>query len=451
MTTHYSSICPFTYRYGSTEMKKILERCNILRKFIEVEAALMKALETVGIAPKECYKKVLDTVSEIRPEDIDELEKVIGHDIASLAILIAKHCGECGKYVHLGATSYDIVDTAWALIVRDALGIIKSKLRKIIEKTIELTIKHQDTLIIGRTHGQHALPITFGFKLANYIYELSRSYERLCELEKRVLRCKMSGAVGTMAAWGDKGLHVESTVSQVLQLEPHAIATQVAPRDGFAELISALAILASQMDRLALEIRELSRPEIAELDVAYTKVGSSTMPHKKNPVIAERISGLAKITRALVTVALENIPLMHERDLTNSSSERFLIPHALLVIDQVLIDAYNMLENLKINEEAMKKNLELSKGTITSECLMVKLVLKANIPRHEAHMLLVDLSNKALNEKRSFKEIVFESNIAALLTKKDIEECFDLSSYLGSYKQLIYRAINYAKNVMKRC
>jgi len=432
-------------------MKKILERCNILRKFIEVEAALMKALETVGIAPKECYKKVLDTVSEIRPEDIDELEKVIGHDIASLAILIAKHCGECGKYVHLGATSYDIVDTAWALIVRDALGIIKSKLRKIIEKTIELTIKHQDTLIIGRTHGQHALPITFGFKLANYIYELSRSYERLCELEKRVLRCKMSGAVGTMAAWGDKGLHVESTVSQVLQLEPHAIATQVAPRDGFAELISALAILASQMDRLALEVRELSRPEIAELDVTYTKVGSSTMPHKKNPVIAERISGLAKIARALVTVALENIPLMHERDLTNSSSERFLIPHALLVIDQVLIDAYNMLENLKINEEAMKKNLELSKGTITSECLMVKLVLKANIPRHEAHMLLVDLSNKALNEKRSFKEIVFESNIAALLTKKDIEECFDLSSYLGSYKQLIYRAINYAKNVMKRC
>jgi len=431
-------------------MKKILERCNILRKFVEVEAALMKALETVGIAPRECYEKVLDTVSEIRPEDIDELEKIIGHDIASLAILIAKHCGECGKYVHLGATSYDIVDTAWALIVRDALGIIKSKLRKIIEKTIELTIKHQDTLIVGRTHGQHALPITFGFKLANYIYELSRSYERLCELEKRVLRCKMSGAVGTMAAWGDKGLRVESMVSQVLQLEPHAIATQVAPRDGFAELISALAILASQMDRLALEIRELSRPEIAELDVTYTKVGSSTMPHKKNPVIAERISGLAKIARALVTVALENIPLMHERDLTNSSSERFLIPHALLVIDQILIDAYNMLENLKINEEAMKKNLELSKGTIASECLMVKLVLKANIPRHEAHMLLVDLSNKALNEKRSFKEIVFESNIAALLTKKDIEECFDLSSYLGSYKQLIYRAINYAKKVMKR-
>lgn len=451
MSKQYSLICPFTYRYGSVEMKKTLERSNILRKFIEVEAALMKALETIGIAPKECYKKVLGTVSEIRPEDVDELEKVIGHDIASLAILIAKHCNECGKYVHLGATSYDIVDTAWALIVRDALGIIKSRLRKIIEKTIELTIKHQDTVIVGRTHGQHALPITFGFKLANYIYELSRSYERLCELEKRVLRCKMSGAVGTMAAWGDKGLHVESMVSQVLQLEPHVIATQVAPRDGFAELISALAILASQMDRLALEVRELSRPEIAELDIACTKVGSSTMPHKRNPIVAERISGLARIARALVTIALENIPLMHERDLTNSSSERFLIPHALLVIDQILIDTYNMLNALKINEEAMKKNLELNKGVIASECLMVKLVLKANIPRHEAHTLLVNLSNKALNEKRSFKEVIFESNIASLLTRKDIEECFNLNSYLGSYKQLIYRAINYARNVTKRC
>ena len=451
MPTQYLVICPFTYRYGSDEMRKILERSNVLKKFVEVEAALMKALETIGIAPKGCYEKVLDTMSKIKPEDVDELEKIIGHDIASLAILIAKHCGECSKYVHLGATSYDIVDTAWALILRDALGIIKSRLREIIEKLIELTIKHQDTLTIGRTHGQHALPITFGFKLANYVYELSRSYERLCDLEKRLLRCKMSGAVGTMAAWSDKGLHVESIVSQLLQLEPHVVTTQVAPRDGFAELVSALAILASQMDRLALEVRELSRPEIAELKVAYAKVGSSTMPHKKNPVIAERISGLAKVARALVTVALENIPLMHERDLTNSSSERFLIPHALLVIDQVLIDTYRMLEMLKINEEAMKKNLELSSGAIASECLMVKLVLKAGIPRHEAHMLLADLTNKALNGEKSFREVVFESNIASLLAREDIEECFNLRNYLGSYKQLISRAIDYARNVMGRC
>jgi len=430
-------------------MRKIFDKRNILRKYVEVEAALMKALEYENIAPKGCYEKLLEAWSKIEPKDVDTLEKTTGHDVASFTILLAKASGECGKYVHLGFTSNDVVDTAWALLIRDALTIVKKKLVQLIRELMNLSIKHKNTLMVGRTHGQHALPITFGFKLANYVYELSRSLERILELEKRVVRCKCSGAVGTMAAWGNRGLHIESTVCSTLNLKPHEITTQVAPRDGFAELICDLAILASQLDRSALEFRELSRPEISEIILYPGKIGSSTMPHKRNPVTAERVSGLAKIARSLVTAALENIPLMHERDLTNSSSERILIPHIFLVIDQMLLDTLKMIKEVHVNSEAMSKNLGLLKGVIASECLMIKLVLKANMPRHEAHKLLSHLANKALNEGRNYLDVVFESNIPSLLSRRDIEECFNYENYLGEYEKLISRTLSYAENVLK--
>jgi len=442
------SICPLEYRYGSEEMRKILCRESFLERLVEVELALIKALEEVGIAPKGCSGEIAKLRGRIKPKDIDELEKKLGHDIASLAILLAELSGECGKYVHLGATSYDIVDTAWALVLRDALKIIKRKLKEVIEKLTKLSRKYENLLMVGRTHGQHALPITFGFKLANYVYEFSRSYERISELEERLIKCKMSGAVGTMAAWGDKGLQVEYYVCKELNLKPHLISTQIAPRDGFAELISSLAILGSQLDRLALEIRELSRPEISEITITYAKIGSSTMPHKKNPTVAERISGLAKVVRALAITAFENIPLMHERDLTNSSSERIIIPHTLLIVDQMLTDTLNMISNLNVSSKAMKRNLEVLHGVIMSECLMTKLVLKANMYRHKAHELLTQLSNKALAEKRSFKEVVLESNVSSMLPVEDIEECFNYEAYLGKYRELIERTLNYAKEVL---
>jgi len=443
--------CPFDYRYGSEEMRKLFRRDNMLRRYIDVEVALMKALEEVGIAPKGCYEVLSKCALRVKVEDIDRLESKYGHDIASLAIALAEACGECGKYVHLGATSYDIVDTAWSLIIKDALRIVKDKLRNVLNLLMRLSIEHKDTLMVGRTHGQHALPITLGFKLANYVYELSRSYERICDLEDRLIRGKVSGAVGTMAAWSDKGPKIEEIVLKTLNLRAHAITTQVAPRDGFAELVSALAILASQLDRLALEVRELSRNEINELIIASGKIGSSTMPHKSNPTIAERISGLAKVSRSLITVALENIPLMHERDLTNSSSERFLIPHTFLVIDQMLIDTERMLKSLRVNKEAMLRNLNLSKGTIMTECLMVKLVVKAGIPRHKAHLMLSELSKKALGRGVSLRDVINESDVAKLLSRDDINECFDYSRYLGSYEYLIERALNYAKNALRRC
>jgi adenylosuccinate lyase len=442
-------ICVFEWRYGSEEMRRLFLAESIVKRYIDVEVAVMRGLEEAGIAPRGCAEAMRRCVEGVRPEEVYEREAVTGHDIASLAYIIGERCGECGRFAHLGATSYDIVDTAWALIIRDALRIVKERLWRVVEMLIEYAERYRDVVMVGRTHGQHAVPITLGFKFANYIYELSRSLERLCEAEKRIVRSKVSGAVGTMAAWGGRGLVVESVASKMLGLEPHTISTQVAPRDSFAELVTDLAILASQLDRFALEVRELSRTEIGEIYEAGKRIGSSTMPQKRNPVTAERISGLAKVVRAFTITALENIPLMHERDLTNSSSERILIPHTLLAIDQMLLDMEKLLKTLYIDEEAIDRNLKLSKGTIMAEAVMIKLVEKG-MPRHEAHKLLSELALTVGNE--DFYAVLIRNEIVRkYLTPEEVAKILDPRSYLGNYKELIDRAVSYAKNVRALC
>ncbi len=444
-------VCPLEWRYGSQEMRYIFSRQNIINKFIEVEIAIMKGLEKSGLAPSGCWEKVSRVIGSIHAEEVYELEKKLGHDIAALVTIISERVGSpCGNYIHLGATSYDIVDTAWALILRDAIGLVKSKLRKVIQIMIEYTYKYRDVVMVGRTHGKHALPITFGFKMANYVYELSRSFERLTDAEKRVVRGKIAGAVGTMAGWFGKGLIVEKEALSSLNLEPHAIATQIAPRDGFAELVSVLAILGSQLDRFALEIRELMRDEIAEVFYSTGEVGSSAMPHKRNPSTAERICGLAKVLRGLVLTAMENIPLMHERDLTNSSSERILIPHIFLLIDQMLEDTISMLLKLNIDVVNMRRNLELTKGNIMSECITSKLVIKGGIPRLQAYDIMRKLSRESFEKNMHLRDIIASSDIAKVLDINDIEECFDYTKYLGNYRELIARAIDYANSIIGR-
>jgi adenylosuccinate lyase len=443
-------VCVFEWRYGSEEMRRLFLVEHIVKRYVDVEVAVMQGLEEAGLVPRGCAEVLRKCAEGVKPEEVYEREAVTGHDIASLAYILGERCGECGRFVHLGVTSYDVVDTAWALILRDALTILKRRLWRVIEMLIEYAEKYRDTVMAGRTHGQHAIPITLGFKFANYVYELSRGLERLCEAEKRVVRSKISGAVGTMAAWSGKGLVVEAVASRVLGLEPHAISTQVAPRDGFAELVTDLAILASQLDRFALEIRELSRTEIGEVYEAGKRIGSSTMPQKKNPVTAERISGLAKVVRAFTITALENIPLMHERDLTNSSSERVLIPHVLLAADQMLLDMEKLLRVLHVDEKAMERNLQLTKGTIMAEAVMVKLVEKG-VPRHEAHKLLSELSAMVSNGEDFYTILVKNEIVKKFLTSDELAKLLNPGSYLGNYKELIDRAVNYAKSVKASC
>jgi adenylosuccinate lyase len=442
-------ICPLEWRYGSKEMRALFSLSSIVRSYTSVEVAIVAGLARAGLAPKDCVDSIAKCAEELKPWEVYAGEEVLGHDIASLAYILGEKCGECGRYVHLGATSYDVIDTAWALILREGIDIVKGRLRRILSALEELAIRYRDTIMVGRTHGQHALPITLGFKLANYIYELARSYERLCLLENRLIRSKISGAVGTMAAWGDKGFEVERGASEYLGLEPHAISTQIAPRDGFAELVAILAILASQLDRFALEVRELSRTEIAEIYEASERVGSSTMPHKRNPVISERISGLAKVMRGLVTTALENIPLAHERDLTNSSSERILIPHAMLVIDQMLLDMETLLEILHIDPKKMRSNIELTRGAIMTESIMIRLVEKG-VPRHVAHRMLIDIVRRSGDN--DIKNAIMDSkDISSLLSREEIERAMDPEKYLGSYRKLIERAIEHMRNTVEKC
>jgi adenylosuccinate lyase len=439
-------VCPLDWRYGSDEMRRLFILEEIVRRYLQVEKAIMVGLGAAGLAPKSCPDTLERCFEEVRAADVYSMEAVTGHDIASLTFILGEKCGECGKYVHLGATSYDVIDTAWALIFRDALAIVKRKLKTVVDRLSQLALEHRDTIMVGRTHGQHALPITAGFKFANYVYELSRSFERICELEKRVVRAKLSGAVGTMAGWLGRGLIVEEAASRYLGLEPHAITTQVAPRDGFAELVLALAVLASQLDRFALEIRELSRSEIGEMFESEPRVGSSAMPHKRNPVTAERISGLAKLARSFAVAALENIPLMHERDLTNSSSERILIPHIFLVVDQMLEDMSKLLKVVYIDKEAMRRNLELTGGAIMAESVVVRLVLKG-MPRHEAHKALIELTRSVKPGTNLEEAVLRHELLSRYLSPEEVKEAVDPTKYLGNYSELVERAIGYWRKV----
>jgi len=446
------SLCPLEFRYGSNDMRAIFSRENIIKKMVEVELRLYKALEECGIVPKgyyEAFSKCVGSIT-VRPEEVDKREGVLGHDVVALLSILTDYCGDASRFLHYGATSNDVIDTVWSLLVRDALGLIKKKLVSSIRLLMRLTREYKDLIMVGRTHGQHALPITLGFKLANYVYELTRSLERLVDVESRVVRGKMAGAVGTMAGWRGRGLCVESVVMRELNLRPHEITTQVVPRDGFAELVSVIAILASQIERFGVEVRELMRPEILELaEGVGGRVGSSTMPHKANPVECEKISGLTRVLRGLVVPAIEDIVLWHERDLSNSSAERLLIPHTFMLIDEILDTFNKVLSNLKVYPENMIKNLKLSKGAIMSESLMLKLTDKG-LSRYEAHRVVRELVTKALRSGSELIDVVLnEPEVLKYLSVDEVREALDYSKYLGNYNELVERTLKYAEEVIK--
>lgn len=445
------SLCPLEFRYGSEEMRMIFRKENILTRMIEVEVVLVKSLEECGLIPGGYSVGLESCVRSIKLEEVESYEKSLGHEVMALVMAIADTCKESARFVHYGATSNDLIDTVWALLIKDALQLTKSKLVRLIKLLVKLSENYSDTLMVGRTHAQHALPITLGFKFANYLYEFTRSLERLMRVEPSVVRGKMGGAVGTMAGWGDRGLCVESASMKRLNLEPHVITTQVSPRDGIAELVSVLAILSSQAERLGIEVRELMRPEIMELaEGVEGRVGSSTMPHKENPVLSEKLAGLARLMRGLTMTALENIPLWHERDLSNSSTERFLIPHSFLIIDEILDTLIKIVENLRIYPDRMIKNLELSHGINMSEALVLRLTDRG-MARHEAYRVVRKLVSKAVNESRDFLNVASEDPIILkYISKEEVKEALDYRKYLGMHKKLIKRAVEYANEILKR-
>jgi adenylosuccinate lyase len=423
-------------------MRRIFEEETRVQKMLNVEAALALAHADVGNIPRKDAEKIaaMASLEHVKLSRVKEIEREIKHDVAALVRALAEVCGPSGAYVHLGATSYDIVDTAIALQLKDAIELIEKRLDEFERVLMEKALRYKNTLMMGRTHGQHALPITLGFKFAVWMREISRHIQRIRQCRERVLVGKMSGAVGTQAGLGVHAMRIQELVMQRLGLKAADISTQIVQRDRHAELICLLAIIASSLENFATEIRELQRPEIGELFEPFEverQVGSSTMPHKRNPETCERICGLARIVRSLVVPALENIVTWHERDLTQSSAERFITPEACILVDYMLFLMTNIVANLRVDEKRMLKNIELTQGRAMSEAVMIALTRKG-MDRQEAHELLRKLTIKSEAEKRHFKEVLLEDKIVrSKLSEKEIAEALKPKNYLGTAKRQV--------------
>ena len=426
-----------TGRYGSPEMRQIFDEENRIQKMLDVEAALAWAHSQVGNIPEISASRIIRkaNIKCVKLERVKEIENEIRHDVMALVRALAEVSGSAGQYVHLGATSSDMLDTATALQLKEAVNIIEGRLNELEAVLLSRAEQHKMTITMGRSHGQHALPTTFGFKVAVWTREVARHIQRLRDCKERLLVGKMSGAVGTQAGLGPKALEIQNLVMERLEIKASDISTQIVQRDRYAELTSVLVMLACTLENMATEVRELQRPEIAEAFEAFEQkkqVGSSTMPHKRNPMISERICGLAKVMRGLISPALENIITWHERDLTQSSCERFVIPEECILIDYMMILMIRVLKGLQVDEERMRKNMDITQGRMMSEAVMLALA-KKGLGRQKAHELVREMAIKSHNEERPFKDVLAEnSTVTKLLSQEEIENVMNPENYLGT-------------------
>ncbi|GAB4306992.1 MAG: adenylosuccinate lyase [Methanobacteriaceae archaeon] len=445
------AIHPIEFRYGTPEMKNVWESENKLQKMLEVEAALARAEAELEIIPKlaadEINKKA--NIRYVKLERVNEIEKETNHDIASIVKALAEVCeGNAGEYVHFGATSNDIIDTSQSLLFKESISIIRSKLVKLGKSLVKLVREHKNNICIGRTHGQHALPISYGMKFALWTDEIHRQIERIDSCEKRLCVGMMTGAVGTTAALGTDGLAVHEKVSEILGLEPVLISNQVVQRDNHAEFMMNMANIASTLDKIALEIRNLQRTEIMELGEQFDpekQVGSSTMPHKMNPITAERICGVARIVRSYTIPALENNPLWHERDLTNSSCERIMFPEACILLDYILNLTIKLVNNLVFYPENIARNLNLTNGLIMAERAMAELT-RSGMGRQTAYAIVRECALKANKTGTPLVDILLKKDeIKSYLSEKEIRKIMDPNTYTGSSEQIIENVLEKSK------
>jgi adenylosuccinate lyase len=441
------AIHPIDYRYGSQEMRNVFDEERKLEKMLLVEAALTQSLAELGKVPETCAEEITRRANtkDVKLERVKEIEKETKHDVMALVKALTEVCGDSGKYVHLTATSYDIVDTANALLLKDGLEILLKEGKELLKTCLNVSEKYKDLIMIGRTHGQHAIPITLGFKFANYSDKLGEDLVRLDYDIKNYIIGKFSGAVGSYAAQKICGLsdNLEIKVMEKLGIKAADITTQVVDRESFARIICDIAIMACTIEQISKEIRNLQRAEINELSEPFgeRQVGSSTMAQKRNPINTENICSNVRIIRSCVYPSLENIALEHERDLTNSAAERSLIPTAFVLADEILVRMNKILSEMIVYPENIKKNLNLSKGTIMSEAIMMKLVEKG-MGRQDAHELLRQSSMEAFERDKNLKEILLTKNIERYLTNKELNELFDYRNYIGLTVEKTEKIIN---------
>ena len=416
-------------RYARPEMEKIWEPENKFSIWLRIEILACEAQHRMGRIPTEALEQIQRS-SSFSIERIDELERTLHHDVIAFLTAVGESIGEDARYMHLGMTSSDVLDTAFAVQLTEAADMILEGVEALMVEVKQKALDHKTTLMIGRSHGIHAEPITFGLKMALWYEELKRNRERLKRAREAVAVGKISGAVGTYATISPE---VEAYVCEQLGLSPSPVSTQILQRDRHAEYFSALSILASSLEKFAVEIRHLQRTEVREAEEYFAKgqKGSSAMPHKRNPILSENISGLARLVRSYGVAAMENIPLWHERDISHSSVERVIGPDATILMDFMLHRTISLIHRLQVHPDRMMKNLSLTRGLLFSQELMLQLVQKG-MSRDDAYRLIQGHAMEVWDrEEEDLKSRISEDpRIREHLSDEEIEEVFQYERFI---------------------
>ena len=426
-------------RYTRPEMGAIWTEENKYRKWLDVELAVCEAWAEAGKIPPQSLQKIKEKAG-FSVKKIEEIEKVVKHDVIAFLTSVAEKVGEDSRFIHLGLTSYDVVDTSLSLLIREALEKVQKDLHPLKETLKEQALQYKKTVMVGRTHGVHAEPITFGVKLLVWYEEVKRHLHRIQNALEVIGYGRISGSVGTYIHIDPK---IEVYALKKLGLKPAKVSTQVLQRDRHAEVLFVLALLAASLDKFAVELRHHQKTEVLELEESFTKgqKGSSSMPHKKNPVRAERISGLARIIRTNLLAAMENICLWHERDISHSSTERIIFPDSFILTDFILAETTDIIKNWKVNTDRMEENVNLTRGLIFSQSVLLAL-MKKDVTREQAYQLVQKNSLKAWIEGRDFKELIqSDQETGKILSEKEIDACFSLKPYLSQIDYIFEKVL----------
>jgi adenylosuccinate lyase len=438
------AVHPIDFRYGTHEMRAVWSEETRFSCIVAAEVALAKAEAAHGMIPAAAAAEIEKNAKNASLARSKEIEAEISHDMMAIVKAVSEVCGEPGRWIHYGATSNDILDTATGLQIGQALDLIDAKLRRLLGVLLQRSKETKTLVCVGRTHGQHGVPTTYGLRFAIWASELGRHIERLGQLRPRVVVGQMTGAVGTQAAMGSKGMEVQATMMQELGLVPVDVSNQVISRDRYAEYFMFLANVATTLDKIGIEIRSLQRTEIGEVEEAFgaKQVGSSTMPHKRNPIKSEQVCGLARIIRSSVEPALQNNTLWDERDLTNSSCERVIFPEASILTDHCIQLMTTVLLGLVINRAAIRRNLAFLHGINMAESVMIELT-KRGMSRQDAHERVRLASMQALAEGRPLADLLgMDNEVVRYCNKSDILKLLSPDTYIGTSVVQVERVID---------
>jgi adenylosuccinate lyase len=430
-------------RYGRREMAGLWEPENRYRAWLEVEVLACEANAKLGLIPPKALANIKKK-ADFTPQRIDELETIVKHDVIAFLTAVGEKVGPDSRFIHLGLTSSDVLDTSLAVLMRRASDIIINDIRVVLKTLKKRALQHKHTVMIGRSHGVHAEPVTFGLKMALWYEEMGRALDRMLRAKDVISVGKVSGAVGTFA---NIDPFVESYVCRKLRLKPEPVATQVVQRDRHAEFLTTLALIASSIEKFSVELRHLQRTEVLEAEEYFSEgqKGSSAMPHKRNPISAENLSGLARVVRANSIAAMENIALWHERDISHSSVERIIIPDSAILIDYMLTRFNSLIDRLFVYPKNMRRNMAISKGLFHSETVMLALVGKG-LRRETAYSLVQRNAMEVWKQGGDFQQrLKSDKDIRAYLSDTEIDECFDLSHTLKKVDYIFKRVFSKKK------